>query len=495
MQDQRSPRRMQMSGTMSYIGATVLVVIGLGALPVPVQAQTLPAACTNFTDDPIQPGITTVRAQHLDELRACVNALRAQVLLPAATWTDASPQPQQTWVRAVHVLELRSALADVYGARGKISPAYTDATLSAQVTFIRAVHITEIRNGILVVAGVCPPEGCNEVIEYYHVDAVGSVRAVTDEAGAVILRRDYYPFGEGMGPDGSTSLGFTGQEGDAETGLNYVGARYYRAWTGRFTSVDPVIPDTSDPQRWNRYAYALNNPLAYVDPTGALAQGIPGFCSAENSMGGCGGQDAFWSDFGGFGFGDGYAQAVKNGYVPGMPADVWEGLQAFNVRSEMAFDVALEQAQERTLEQHVQPVASVSASIELKQIPGHEGENVTGLAVTDASPLVAVAGDISRRSAAMTQPTTYAEWVFGSAAGGLAIQGARVASVYVAARTRIDGPLATRIVGIRWGGEPVFRLDYGPIQAGGEPVLHVHVIFGTNGMRTHYPIDLSGPPR
>lgn len=39
---------------------------------------------------------------------------------------------------------------------------------------------------------------------------------------------------------------------------------------GRFTAVDPLI--TSDiigiPQSWNRYAYCLNNPLAFIDPTG-----------------------------------------------------------------------------------------------------------------------------------------------------------------------------------------------------------------------------------
>ncbi|MEO8680093.1 MAG: RHS repeat-associated core domain-containing protein, partial [Vicinamibacterales bacterium] len=49
------------------------------------------------------------------------------------------------------------------------------------------------------------------------------------------------------------------------------GARYYRGVSGRFTTVDPVL-DTdkalADPQRWNRYAYARNNPLAFIDPDG-----------------------------------------------------------------------------------------------------------------------------------------------------------------------------------------------------------------------------------
>jgi RHS repeat-associated protein len=64
---------------------------------------------------------------------------------------------------------------------------------------------------------------------------------------------------------------FTGKERDAETGLDYFGARYYRADLGRFTTVDPELNIPAalvDPQRWNRYAYVRNNPLRYVDPDG-----------------------------------------------------------------------------------------------------------------------------------------------------------------------------------------------------------------------------------
>jgi len=64
---------------------------------------------------------------------------------------------------------------------------------------------------------------------------------------------------------------FTGKERDAETGLDYFGARYLSAAQGRFTSVDPLQNlglHMSDPQGWNGYAYARNNPLRFVDPTG-----------------------------------------------------------------------------------------------------------------------------------------------------------------------------------------------------------------------------------
>jgi RHS repeat-associated protein len=56
---------------------------------------------------------------------------------------------------------------------------------------------------------------------------------------------------------------FTGKERDAETGLDYFGARYMAAAQGRFTSPDRPFMDqrVSDPQSWNLYTYGRNNPL------------------------------------------------------------------------------------------------------------------------------------------------------------------------------------------------------------------------------------------
>src|SRR5688500_16457441 len=53
--------------------------------------------------------------------------------------------------------------------------------------------------------------------------------------------------------------------------FNYFGGRYYASKTGRFTTVDPMMDIQQaivDPQRWNQYAYSLNNPFHYVDPDG-----------------------------------------------------------------------------------------------------------------------------------------------------------------------------------------------------------------------------------
>ena len=63
----------------------------------------------------------------------------------------------------------------------------------------------------------------------------------------------------------------TQKERDNETGLDYFGARYYASTQGRFTGADPIslgIDRLFDPQRFNRYAYVRNNPLAFTDPDG-----------------------------------------------------------------------------------------------------------------------------------------------------------------------------------------------------------------------------------
>jgi RHS repeat-associated protein len=124
---------------------------------------------------------------------------------------------------------------------------------------------------LLLLAGSVPLAA--QTVEYYHLDALGSVRVTTNAAGQEIARHDYLPFGEEWAQTVPTTdvRHFTGKERDGETGLDYFGARYYRADIGRFTTVDPVYTwqeNLTDPQRWNRYAYARNNPLKFVDPDG-----------------------------------------------------------------------------------------------------------------------------------------------------------------------------------------------------------------------------------
>ncbi len=121
---------------------------------------------------------------------------------------------------------------------------------------------------------------------YLTPDHLGSTRVVTGEGQSVLSRHDYLPFGEEIevsrgnrsavkGYTASLIDGpaqkFTGKERDGESGLDYFGARYYGGATGRFTGVDPKrfsSRTVANPQKWNKYAYVLNNPLAFVDPNG-----------------------------------------------------------------------------------------------------------------------------------------------------------------------------------------------------------------------------------
>ena len=102
-----------------------------------------------FTDDPIVPGVTPVRAVHFTELRLRIDVLRREVGLAPFNWTDPTLRAGVTPVRRVHLLELRAALAEAYGAAGRPAPRWTDASPAAGTTPIRAVHVTELRAAVL----------------------------------------------------------------------------------------------------------------------------------------------------------------------------------------------------------------------------------------------------------------------------------------------------------------------------------------------------------
>jgi RHS repeat-associated protein len=64
--------------------------------------------------------------------------------------------------------------------------------------------------------------------------------------------------------------GFTAHEFLSDFNLYNMNGRLYDPVVGRFLSPDPYIADLSFSQSYNRYAYALNNPLKYNDPNGEL---------------------------------------------------------------------------------------------------------------------------------------------------------------------------------------------------------------------------------
>ena len=106
-------------------------------------------ARATFTDDPIVPGVTPVRAVHFTELRERIDLLRRAAGLGPFSWTDPVLTAGTTPVRLVHLIELRDALAEAYGASGRAAPTYTDAVPMSGATPIRAAHLTELRAAVL----------------------------------------------------------------------------------------------------------------------------------------------------------------------------------------------------------------------------------------------------------------------------------------------------------------------------------------------------------
>ncbi len=114
-------------------------------------------------------------------------------------------------------------------------------------------------------------------LRFYHQDHLGSSSIVSDAAGALVEESANYPFGHTRGEARTRSGGedyqFTQKERDAESGLHCFEARFLTASLGRFTRVDPLACAVSrswisQPQRWNTYSYAGNNPLRLSDPSG-----------------------------------------------------------------------------------------------------------------------------------------------------------------------------------------------------------------------------------
>jgi len=115
---------------------------------------------------------------------------------------------------------------------------------------------------------------------YLFTDHLGSEVLVTTEAGDVVQRRVFEPFGKVFSAGQETEPSdqhFAGHTLEAESGLYLTAARAYDPDAGRFLSVDPIVANPADPEGLNPYTYARNNPIRYVDPLGLEVVSITGF--------------------------------------------------------------------------------------------------------------------------------------------------------------------------------------------------------------------------
>ncbi len=115
-------------------------------------------------------------------------------------------------------------------------------------------------------------------------DHLGSMSITATSSGVLDSEIRYYPWGAERWSSGVsfTNYRFTGQRYETGIGLYFYNARFYDPAAGRFISADTIVPGAGNPQAFDRYAYTLNNPIRYIDPSGHLS------CSAQHvSEGDC----------------------------------------------------------------------------------------------------------------------------------------------------------------------------------------------------------------
>jgi RHS repeat-associated protein len=107
---------------------------------------------------------------------------------------------------------------------------------------------------------------------YFLTDHHGTAVLETDAAGTVVASQRYSPFGQILNA-GAALNRYVNRDADIDTRLVHFGARMYAPLIGRFLSPDWYVLENPDrvvrmPQGYNLYSYAMNNPLAFTDPSG-----------------------------------------------------------------------------------------------------------------------------------------------------------------------------------------------------------------------------------
>jgi RHS repeat-associated protein len=152
---------------------------------------------------------------------------------------------------------------------------YERRVISGQTTHVFKV----VGESGAVAEVVWTPQATLQGINYLSRDRLGSVETVTNSAALLVEHRKYEPFGERRNPanlslpvllsSSGDDEGFESHNLDAEFDLVDMGGRTYDPHVAHFLTPDIIASGNRvASQRHNRFGYALNNPLRYVDPSG-----------------------------------------------------------------------------------------------------------------------------------------------------------------------------------------------------------------------------------
>ncbi|TDD85392.1 polymorphic toxin-type HINT domain-containing protein [Actinomadura rubrisoli] len=183
---------------------------------------------------------------------------------------------------------------DIEGHLSKITEGGADTTFLYDADGNQLIRRDPDGSATLAVAGTevryAKPTGKSSATRYYTLgddtvasrttagltwlrsDPHNSADISIAESTQEVTHRRFTPFGQARGTKPTNwqgERGFVGGTINGNTGLTTLGARQYDPDTGRFVSVDPVF-DGSNPQSWNGYAYAGNNPVTNADPSGLM---------------------------------------------------------------------------------------------------------------------------------------------------------------------------------------------------------------------------------
>ncbi len=143
----------------------------------------------------------------------------------------------------------------------------------------RTIHYISGGNGL---AAMYISDDANGKTGFYfaHTDYQGSLTGLSNASGTIVERYAYDPWGnrrnalsweQALNTEGKyiyTSRGYTMHEHLDDYGLINMNGRVYDPLISRFLSPDPFVQAPNMAMGFNRYAYCLNNPLIYTDPTG-----------------------------------------------------------------------------------------------------------------------------------------------------------------------------------------------------------------------------------